>query len=677
MKLPKAVPLVLVFVIFVLLCIEIFSYRTIFQTKFDKEYLFDLYNHSQWSVALSERGISDNLLYQVAGYDLVTSQTFFTINPETPPLGKYLYGVSILLFQNAEILALGLFLISVLLMYQLTTLLFKNPFYRLIGVLVYVFEPMLFSQMSQSMMDIPQLIGLMVHVLAFFYLLNAKTLQSRIMWVVLLGASLGFFVSVKIGFFAVCILFADTIFLHKSKNKKVLIPVLFVCSMTYVGSYLVYFLQGNSLVDFLRAQKWILSFYASSDATSVFYSPLTALLFGMIKSWGKYSVLEHVDEFTFLWPLYFLSMVILLRKWKKWNIPIQIRYLIVLVASLFVLFMLVPFFARYLILILPFLILLGVYVYSKIHFPKYLIIFIFALVGIQWVFYLFSGPKQTLRAFEQNWKNGAYQDMYSSLLFENEQMERTNFWRTMQTFEKNFFVIDRVVEIEKPLMTFPWSKNTVAYGTITYTTELGPIVNSYILKLEKVDNQWKVVWNDAYAYETWNRNREIVSQLNPYIPGNLYVGSVAVTEILDWPFIYITPQYVTNERDLQKKIYQYTQLATEFIENKYKANNQFDWPVEIAPLSSRSGQAISSFESEPAVTIVYKQHRVIDEEVVKKTEKAQIEKLLIYYSGKLNPVAGGSVCITIENACEVVIETVGRDGEDVFVENFQLPDSTK
>jgi hypothetical protein len=60
----------------------------------DVAHLTDLYHHSQWSVPLSTRTISDDQLYLVAGAELAQGAQPFAINPEVPPLGKYLYALA-------------------------------------------------------------------------------------------------------------------------------------------------------------------------------------------------------------------------------------------------------------------------------------------------------------------------------------------------------------------------------------------------------------------------------------------------------------------------------------------------------------------------------------------------------------------------------------------------------
>ena len=79
-------------VIIFFLSFVIYSYRSIFLTPYDNNYYRDLYDHSQWNIPRSKRTVGDNIVYKVAGYDLVKTWDYFTIDPQTPVLGKYIFG---------------------------------------------------------------------------------------------------------------------------------------------------------------------------------------------------------------------------------------------------------------------------------------------------------------------------------------------------------------------------------------------------------------------------------------------------------------------------------------------------------------------------------------------------------------------------------------------------------
>src|SRR3989344_7531433 len=78
----------------------IYFNRNTFIKKYDTAYWKDRYEHSQWQLPLSKRIIGDDGLYAYAGYKLISGSDPAVISPEVPPVAKYLFGVSILLFNN-------------------------------------------------------------------------------------------------------------------------------------------------------------------------------------------------------------------------------------------------------------------------------------------------------------------------------------------------------------------------------------------------------------------------------------------------------------------------------------------------------------------------------------------------------------------------------------------------
>ena len=190
-------------IIIFFLAFLIFSYRSIFFTPYDNNYYRDLYDHSQWNIAISKRSVSDDIVYKVTGFDLVKNWSFFQIDPQTPVLGKYLYGYSILLFHNAEIISIFVFLFSAFFFYLISKKILSDGFLAQASLLIFVSEPLIFQQMSLSMLDLPQLLFLLVHIYSILELVAFKKKSKYIFWLLVSGLTLGGFISLKIGFFSI------------------------------------------------------------------------------------------------------------------------------------------------------------------------------------------------------------------------------------------------------------------------------------------------------------------------------------------------------------------------------------------------------------------------------------------------------------------------------------------
>ena len=130
----------------------------------------------------------------------------------------------------------------------------------------------------------------------------------------------------------------------------------------FILSYIVFFIQGNTLREFLGVQKWILNFYtigAKGDPSAA----LQILFIGNWPTW--WGQVLKVNEWTIMWPLVSLATVyylyVVLSKHKLYpSILFGIWSVIYLAFLAFV-----PVWPRYLLLLLPFMYTLFVWVLSK------------------------------------------------------------------------------------------------------------------------------------------------------------------------------------------------------------------------------------------------------------------------------------------------------------------------
>src|SRR3990167_3935815 len=90
--------------------IPLYFFRAAFIEPYDIKYVQDHYYHSQWEIPNSPWGIGDDGLYQFSGYEIVRSRDSLTTSPEVPPVGKLLYGLSILLFNNPYFVIIPVYL---------------------------------------------------------------------------------------------------------------------------------------------------------------------------------------------------------------------------------------------------------------------------------------------------------------------------------------------------------------------------------------------------------------------------------------------------------------------------------------------------------------------------------------------------------------------------------------
>lgn len=130
--------------------------RVRFTEKYDAAYWSWAYSVSQYVLGeKAERGMSDNELYAYAGWHYIRGGDPIGVNFDHPPLGKYLLGLSIVLFNNplAIFIPIGA---SLLIVFNLLALkLFQNKLIAFVSVLIFSFDPLFREHLTTTLLDLP------------------------------------------------------------------------------------------------------------------------------------------------------------------------------------------------------------------------------------------------------------------------------------------------------------------------------------------------------------------------------------------------------------------------------------------------------------------------------------------------------------------------------------------
>lgn len=131
--------------VFLLLLLIIFPIGRIVWQKwdyylspFDLERAQGLYNISQYVKEEGAAWIADEIVFAYAGWNYINGGNPILLNPENPPLGKYLVGLSIKLFNNEKIPTLIFGLLSLFSFFLLCRLFLKKTWLALLPVAVLV-----------------------------------------------------------------------------------------------------------------------------------------------------------------------------------------------------------------------------------------------------------------------------------------------------------------------------------------------------------------------------------------------------------------------------------------------------------------------------------------------------------------------------------------------------------
>jgi len=349
----KPKPLFFFLIIILSFIIRLFPYRQSFFQKFDPKGLENLYQHSQFSQNPADRTeiIRDHDLYAYSGWHYFKTADLSTVNIEHPPLGKYLIGLSILLFNNQNIMQIFLAIIFLWVSFLLGFRLLKNPWLALLVPLTLIYENLFIKQTTQSLLDLPQ--AAMISLFCWSALRKKSPL--------LLGLLLGTVSSIK--FPAAAIILGLSFLIHsaltnKRQSIKAGIVVLIIALAFYLLTYSPLFLkQGPVGVATLhiRALKIHLSHLPK-------YPPFVPLKVMFLNQWPVWwdekNPIHQTEEWNIFWP--FLAAGIILSPffyWQKYKESGKKQFILFFLFSwlYFVFLNSRLFFPSYLFLILPFL----------------------------------------------------------------------------------------------------------------------------------------------------------------------------------------------------------------------------------------------------------------------------------------------------------------------------------
>ena len=347
---------------------------SLYTTRFEPKLYEKKFNQSQWVIPNSKRVISDEDLYAYAGYQYLKGKNPILINPEVPPLGKYIIGVSILVFNNQRLASIVVGVLSLGMIFLLIYLSTRSLFISSLGLLLSSTTSLFVDQLIHApQLDIFQLLFLLSTF--YFFLLYLK--KKSLIYMFLSGISAGAFVSTKI-FVVSFFLINSTLFLfylmRRISIKKVAVEMIllnFVILLVYLITYTSYFINGGTLRGFLGVQKWIFLFYNESQIEKIrlLGSYIGLILVNRWKYWSDGYPIISYESWTIIWPLVFLlggiSTIMLVKKKDglKDNLVLILTAFLVVYNGF-----LTPNYPRYLLLLfIPLNMLIALYLGQKIE----------------------------------------------------------------------------------------------------------------------------------------------------------------------------------------------------------------------------------------------------------------------------------------------------------------------
>ncbi len=549
----------------------IFFNRSLLLKNYDVNYWKDRFEHSQWQMPMSERIIGDDGLYSYVGLSLVNGLSPSQFNPETPPLGKYLIGLSIKLFNNPVYYSIFIGIITIYLYFLLSKIVLKNDLFAIFATLILFTDPLFFSQFWKSWLDMLQLMFLLLSILSIYK--SGK--QKNSYYLILSGLSLGFFAQSKFPILFPVIFIFELFWVYKNKLINKYLFYLAGLILGILLPYLRFFILGNSVIDFIKLEKYVLSFYLKSQLKVHFGSFLESVFIGYFPQINS-SGLVKVNEWTLFWPISIvLSVLTTIKLYKK---DIFVKYIgILIVISLFI-FSLIPSFPRYFLMIFPFSSLLMVVFikeFFKVKAQKIIIIIFVIFSFINSLVFLIPLPQTVLSDYYYNFSHQYFQDIYQEdVVGAGNNFSRQAFFNlSKQTMLDS--QIDSI-EIKEISRSIPYlgNKGTVKILVTYKTRNLGNFSEEKTLKLEQVNSEWKIIWDWSLLLDGFNPNLKSKTIVDLGKRGSIYKYNTVLAEDTNGYLISVSPSLIQpdKEQEMLGLLSSISGIAKVRLQNTYNEN---------------------------------------------------------------------------------------------------------
>lgn len=554
----------------------IYFQRSFFLSRYDVSYWKDRLEHSQWNLPLSQRIMGDDGLFSYVGYRLIQGDDPSNINAETPPLGKYLIGISITILGNPAFYALFLGLGSLPFFYFIARR-FLGIESSLFLITLFFLEPLFFSQLWNAWLDVAQLFFLFANLFFFFWFLKISK-KTAIFSIFASGIMLGFFTQTKPAILFLTLFLIENFYLFlRFYKKNILVFLLGIVSGIFIV-YLPYFFQGHTLIEFLKYQKYVASFYMGSKLTVHNGAIWQTLLFGQFPDIVT-GISSSVREWWILWsiitPIGVLTAFYLFL--KKNDLIIKGLSFFVLISLC--IYTLIPSYPRYLIVILPFLYFFSLVIMEKFVKEKLRIIIFYGVLIyslIHATLFLLPAPESFLKTFYYSFSHQYFQDVYQENLTKSAQsgISRNDFhFIALNAMHQAKVKSIEIKEEEKNI--FPFDNDGKVKVKITYKTQdLGVFSQDLILKIKKENEIWKLQWDWDILFKNFKPGNILETHIIFGKRGKILdkKGNVLV-EDTDGYLVSVNPSMIDIKKELEMlKFFEGYGYKRDNLYNEYQEN---------------------------------------------------------------------------------------------------------
>jgi len=290
--------------------------------------------------------LSDSEIHIASGYLYTLGNSPTAFNFQHPPFIKYLYGFSILLFQNPFIIQIVFGIVLLLLTYKISFLIFNSFLLALFSSLMLLFDPLFIDISSQALLDL----GQVVFILLYFYLLLKKKKINNFFPGIILGIL--FASKFWAGSLFFVILFDIYFILKRKLDLKDIFIHFIIAFIVFSIIYIKTFLDMKGVFNIVFFELKIIKYWFYHSTSQFFGSSFLLFLTGYMKTWWGNQSIIRTNTWSIFWPIGIIgSFYKSIKNIKRF----QIKNLIASIPILYLVYLGIQApFSRYFILILPF-----------------------------------------------------------------------------------------------------------------------------------------------------------------------------------------------------------------------------------------------------------------------------------------------------------------------------------
>lgn len=557
----------------------VYSQRSYFLEPYDISYWKDRFEHSQWQLPLSKRIIGDDGLFAYVGHQLIQGGNPAGVNAETPPVGKYLIGLSILLLNNPSYYAFFTGIGSLGLFFLVTQKIIKKTIPSLAATLLLFFDPLFFTQLWKPWLDIAQLFFLLLHIALIFYISKTTNLRNTL-YLLLSGLALGFFTQTKLPILLPLIIILDLIWLAYKRYVTIILVFIGGFIVGILLPYVKFFLLGNNLLDFIRLEKYIASFYLKSYLVAHKEAVWKVIFTGSFPDIVSSATIK-LDEWTIIWPaVSILGIIFSVKSLIDRKTPFILKLIAIFILCSLAIYTFIPFYPRYLLIVLPFLYLIVAYFVYEFREKK--IVNIITLLVVLYAFFyssnsLTSSLDLRLQNFYYNFSNKYFQDIYQEDISARNSLNlsREMFFAIAKTNLDNANIGAIDIHENRKNIVQSGGKGFVDITVVYKTQQLGAFSENKVVPVIKEKGQWKIQWKWDLLLNSFSPSFYTETKI---ISGKRGTIKSAAGEILaqdtDGYLIKIRPDKINRQKENQmlQDIGDLSSIKPVHIQNAYLEN---------------------------------------------------------------------------------------------------------